>query len=273
MTLSSPIAGSVALERKASLNSRFVWNYIVSSAVAALLVAAVLSFVNFEAISHLDFTVVYTYRWALVRATGFTLTITLIAMTVGLVVGIIFAILSLQGFWPIRALVTAYVEIWRNTPLVVQLFWVHFALPLVTGYSTTAVESGLIAITMQSSAYLTDVARTGIQAVHKGQYEAAAALGLPSWSKWIDVILPQALKVVIPPLASIAITFFKASAILSLLSVGELMTQTKNIATYSQRPIEVMTAAGVIYWFLGYTFASATYKLERLLGSDQRERP
>lgn len=245
------------------------WGSIISTLVAVLIVAAAASFINFKAIAALDFSVVYQYRYTFLSAVGTTLAITSFAIVIGLIVGSVFAVLIMQGNRPVRWLVTAYVEVWRNTPLVVQLFWVHFALPSLTGYSTTAVQSGIIAMTMQSSAYLTDIARAGIQAVPKGQYEAAAALGLPAWSKWLDVILPQAFRIVIPPLASIAIGFFKASAILSLLSVGELMTQTKNIAAYTHKPIEVMTFVGFVYWVLGYSFGSATYKLEKLFGSDQ----
>ncbi|MCR5857213.1 amino acid ABC transporter permease [Mesorhizobium sp. J428] len=246
------------------------WTYIVSTGLALVILLWIAQFLNFEAIRALDFSVVYEYRYAFLRAVGTTFAITTFAMVVGFAVAVVFAVLIIQGIWPARWLVIAYVEVWRNTPLVVQLFWVHFALPTVTGISTTAVQSGVIAITMQSSAYLTDIARAGIQAVPKGQYEAATALGLPAWSRWFDVILPQAIRIIIPPLASLAIGFFKASAILSLLSVGELMTQTKNIAFYTHKPIEVMTFAGLIYWVLGYSFGTATYKLERFLGSDQR---
>lgn len=248
------------------------WSYIVSSVITLAVIATVLNFVNFKAIAALDFTVVYQYRYTFLRAIGTTLGITSTAIVIGLIVGIALAVLIIQGPRPVRMIVTAYVEIWRNTPLIVQLFWVHFALPVVTGINSTALQSGLIAMTMQSAAYLTDIARTGILAVPKGQYEASAALGLPGWSKWMDIILPQALRIVIPPLATIAVGFFKASAILSLLSVGELMTQAKNIATYTHKPIEIMTFVGLVYWVMGYSFGSLAYKLEGILGSDQRVR-
>jgi len=159
--------------------------------------------------------------------------------------------------------IAGYIEIFRNTPLVLQLFWIHFAIPKATGISTTPFQSGVIAIALQSSAYLADVARAGIQAVPAGQWEAADALGLSTRNKWLDVVLPQALKIVIPPLANIAVGYFKASAALALLSVGELMTVTSRIAQYSFKPIEAYTLAGLIYLVLGAILSNLTFRLER----------
>ena len=120
-------------------------------------------------------------------------------------------------------------------------FGLHFALPVVTGISTSAFESGFIAMALQSSAYLADVARAGIQAIPKGQWDAADALGLSRTRKWLDVVLPQALKIIIPPLANIALGYFKASSVLALLSIGELTGVATRISNYTFKPIEIFT--------------------------------
>ena len=189
----------------------------------------------------------------------------------GLVIGVVLAAGYQVRFLPVRFLVAAWVEVLRNTPLVLQLFWVHYALPYLTGYSTTAFQSGLIVMTIQSSAYLADVARTGIQAVPRSQWEAAQALGLPFFSRWTEVILPQALRIVIPPLANISIGYFKASAVLALLAVGELMTVGVRISNHAFKPIETLTLIGIIYLILGYAFSSATYRLEAIFGKADRQ--
>ena len=126
-----------------------------------------------------------------------TLALTAITVVIGYVSGITLAILYQIPFKPLRWMITVHVEIWRNTPLLVQLFWVHFALPVITGVSTSVFVSGVIAMSLQASAYLTEIARGGIDAVPKGQWEAAYALGLPGPTRWLTIILPQAMKIMI----------------------------------------------------------------------------
>ena len=226
--------------------------------------------VDWEFLSHLDFSIVYKYRLPLLKGLGMTLTLTAITVVVGYVSGILLAILYQIPFKPLRWVITVHVEIWRNTPLLVQLFWVHFALPAVTGVSTSVFVSGIIAMSLQASAYLTEIARAGIDAVPKGQWEAAHSLALPAPTVWFTVVLPQAMKIMIPPLANTAISFFKASTVLSLISVGELMTISNTIANYTFKQIEVLTAVGVVFFVLGYAFSGLTYKLENVLQRSER---
>lgn len=226
--------------------------------------------IDWEFLSHLDFSIVYQYRLPLLKGLGMTLALTAITVVIGYVSGILLAILYQIPFKPLRWLIAVHVEIWRNTPLLVQLFWVHFALPVVTGVSTSVFVSGIIAMSLQASAYLTEIARAGIDAVPKGQWEAAHSLALPGPTRWLTIVLPQAMKIMIPPLANTAISFFKASTVLSLISVGELMTISNTIANYTFKQIEVLTAVGVIFFVLGYAFSGLTYKLESVLQRSER---
>jgi len=180
----------------------------------------------------------------------------------GLSIGVVIAVLLQLQIGPLRWPIVAYVELWRNTPLIVQLFWVHFGLPVITGVSTTALESGFLALTLQSSAYLADIARAGIQAVPRGQWQAARALSLPAWSLWLEIVLPQALKIMIPPFANLALSFLNGSALLGLLQVGELMTVATKISDYTFKPIEVMTAVGVLYLLLNLMVGWLAGRLE-----------
>jgi polar amino acid transport system permease protein len=220
--------------------------------------------INWSFVANLDFSVIYKYRAALLQGLINTVLITLSSLLLGLLLGFAFACLTYVRFAPLRWLIAAYVEVLRDIPLVVALFWIHFALPVVTGISTTVFESGFIAMALQSSAYLTDTVRAGIQAIPKGQWDAADALGFTLAHKWLDIILPQAFRIVIPPLANIALGYFKASSVLALLSVGELTTIATRISNYTFKPIETFTFVGLVYLVLGYTLSTLTFRLEDL---------
>jgi His/Glu/Gln/Arg/opine family amino acid ABC transporter permease subunit len=228
---------------------------------------ALYHFIDWSQIRGLDFAVVLKYWRPLTVAAGLTILITSSALVLGLVLGIGLAILLELRIGPLRYVINAYIEIWRNTPLIVQLFWIHFGLPVVTGISTTALESGSLALTLQSSAYLADIARAGIQAVPRGQWDAAGALALPARTKWIEVILPQALKIMIPPLGNLAVSFLNGSALLGVLSVGELMTVSAKISDYTSRPVEIMTVTALLYLAINLLTTYLTSRLERFSGS------
>jgi His/Glu/Gln/Arg/opine family amino acid ABC transporter permease subunit len=219
--------------------------------------------IDWNFVRSLDFRVVLDYWQPLLRGAVTTVLITGSALLVGLLLGIIIAVLLHLPLGPFRWLMLLYVELWRNTPLIVQLFWIHFGLPVATGFSPSAIESGFFALTLQSSAYLADIARAGIQAVPPGQWQAGRALGLPTASLWLEVVLPQALKIMIPPFANLALSFLNGSALLGLIQVGELMTVATKISDYTFKPIEVMTTVGALYLALNLLIARLAHWLER----------
>jgi His/Glu/Gln/Arg/opine family amino acid ABC transporter permease subunit len=243
--------------------------WALPGAIILAMVAWFFSDVNWSFVGGLDFSVIYTYRVALLQGLLNTVSITFFSLLLGLGLGFACACLLYAPFAPLRWLIVSYIEILRDIPLVVALFWIHFALPFATGISTTAFQSGFIAMAMQSSAYLADVVRAGIQAVPRGQWDAADSLGLSRAWKWLDVVLPQAFKIIIPPLANIALGYFKASSVLALLSVGELMTVAVRISNYSFKPIETLTTVGAVYLVLGYFLSWLTFRLERLFKTAQ----
>ena len=247
----------------------FLLSWILPAAILIAIVAWLGRDVNWSFLRGLDFSVVATYRVALLEGLANTLLITFFSLLLGLALGLAFACLLQAPFAPLRWLILSYIEVLRDIPLVVALFWIHFALPVATGISTTAFESGFIAMALQSSAYLADVARAGIAAVPRGQWDAADALGLSRLWKWRDVVLPQAFKIMIPPLANVALGYFKASSVLALLSVGELMTVAMRISNYSFKPIETLTTVGAVYLVLGYFLSSLTYRVERIFKTAQ----
>lgn len=240
---------------------------IGSVLLIAVIAVGIYNFIDWSQIGTLDFRIILKFWRPLAIAAGMTITITASALALGLLLGICLALLLELPIGPLRYVINAYIEIWRNTPLIVQLFWVHFGLPVLTGISTTALQSGLLALTLQSSAYLADITRAGIQAVPRGQWDAVKALSLPARTKWLEVILPQALKIMIPPLGNLAVSFLNGSALLGVLSVGELMTVAAKISDYTSKPVEIMTVVALLYFAINLTTTHLTNRLERFSGS------
>ena len=207
--------------------------------------------VNWEYLAALDFSILWTYRSAFLNGLGISLLYTLGGTFLGLTLGCLVSIAGQSGVPPLRWTMVAFVELFRNTPLLVQLFWIHFALPVLTGINTTIYESGLLALTLNATVYFSEIVRAGILAVPRGQREAAISLGLGLWSQWRYVVIPQAMRVVIPPLANMVVSMFKGTAVLSILSIAELMRNTTRISIHSVRPVEIYTGAALLYFLVG----------------------
>jgi polar amino acid transport system permease protein len=165
----------------------------------------------------------------------------------------------------IRAPSFGYVEFFRNTPLLVQLFWLHFALPTITGFTTTAPQTAAIAIVLVMTAYMAEVYRAGIGGVPKGQYEAAISLGLGTWKSWMLIVLPQAARVALPAIGNTLVSLFKATSILSILAVPEFMRTTSRISDYTADPITFYTIAAVVYVAIGLLLSAIMATAERHL--------
>ncbi len=225
--------------------------------------------IDFEYLATLDFSVPWKFRWQLLNGAMVSLYLAFVSSVVGLALGIILAIIIRSKFVVVRYVVLAYVEFFRNTPLLVQLIWIHFVLPLATGINTTPLMSGTVALTLNVTAYFCEIARAGINAVPIGQWEAARALGLHWFPIWGKVVLPQALRVMIPPLANMVINIFKATAILSILAVDDLMRIAIRISNSTFKPVELISAAALIYLVLGSVLAFGADWLERRHGPEK----
>lgn len=237
---------------------------VLTLAVVGIVVAGLWS-INWETLFNLDFAGLWRFRIAILKGLGMTLMLTAAAAVFGLLAGTVLAIAMQSTFRPLRWFVIGYVELFRNTPILVQLIWIHFALPIFTGVSTTAVVSGIIAIVLQASAYFSEIVRAGIQSVPTGYREASDALGIPVRTRWLRVILPPAFRTMIPPLVNMTISFFKTSAILTALSVGELMTVASRISNATFRPVEILTVVALIYFVFGWLISQSTGRIEASL--------
>jgi polar amino acid transport system permease protein len=218
---------------------------------------------TFEFFANLNPGLIWEYRFALLNGLGMTLFLTVFGSIGGLLLGLLLAVGAFSRFAPMRGTIIGFVEVWRNTPLLVQLMWVHFALPVVTRMPTTSVQSGLLALTLGASAYFAEIIRGGINAVPKGQWEAGRALGLAGRPLWLRVVLPQAFRIMVPPLVNMVISIFKATTILSLLAIPDLMQVATRISNFTFKPVEIFTFAALVYLLLGTAFDLTARRIER----------
>jgi His/Glu/Gln/Arg/opine family amino acid ABC transporter permease subunit len=181
-----------------------------------------------------------------------TVALTVLSMIVGLVIGVVVALARLSRWRVFRTPAYAYTELIRTTPLLVQIVWIFYILPLVTGIALTPFFSGLVAVGLNVGAYMAEVYRAGILSVHPGQTQAGLALGMTRLEVMRRVVLPQATLRMVPPMASMWVSLFKDTSVLSAIGVAELMFQARYVATQTYRPLEVFTAVAVVYFLITY---------------------
>lgn len=182
----------------------------------------------------------------LTEGAGLTVGVSLLAMLVGLALGLGLALLSQLRLRPAGWAVAAYVEVFRNTPLLIQIFFIYFGLPAL-GVKLPAFASGLLALSLYSAAYNAEVFRAGLEAVPSGQREAARSTGLSAWQEAWHVIVPQALRIAFPALGNNLVSLVKNSSLVSVIGMVELMFVANDISFNNFRSFEVYGAAVVYY--------------------------
>jgi len=187
-------------------------------------------------------------------ADGIKLTILLAVATMAMAVpgGIVLAMMRMSGIRILSAFAIAFTELFRNVPLILVIYMAYYVLPVMSGLSASPLVTALVALSLNVSAYNGETFRAGIASIRKGQSEAAYALGMSSWQTFRIVVLPQAIKRVLPVLASTWISLFKDTSLVSVISVGELSYASTRVRAQSFRVLEVLTAMAAIYWVLGY---------------------
>jgi polar amino acid transport system permease protein len=206
---------------------------------------------------------VWNARYELAWGALLTVELSALAMVLSLFFAIIGAFLRLSGPKPVRMAIAAYVEIIRNTPFLVQIFMLYFGLPTL-GIRLDANTGALIALVLNGSAYTIEIVRAGIESVGHGQTEAASALGLYRFQVFRLVVLPQALRAVVPPLGSQFILLMLNSSIVSVISADELTAVAQDVQSRTFRPFETFIVATLIYLVLSLLFSGAFAGIERL---------
>lgn len=194
-----------------------------------------------------------------------TIEVTVLATIISMVVGLVVAIIRHSRVPGLCQLATLLVQFIRGTPLLVQAYFAYYVLPSY-GIRSSALITGVIVLGINYSAYTAEVYRSGIEGVARGQWEAALALSLSARRRWQSVILPQAVRAVVPALGNYVIAMFKDSAILSAITVNELLNHATSIGSADFRYVEPLTLAGALYWIVSYPAARLVRRLEHHLG-------
>jgi His/Glu/Gln/Arg/opine family amino acid ABC transporter permease subunit len=210
-----------------------------------------------------DWSVVWQHRDALAAGTVTTILLTVLTMAIAVPCGIVVAALRLYAWAPVRKVATAYVELFRNLPLILVVYWAFYVLPILTGLGLSPFATGLAALALNVTAYNAETFRAGINSIRGGQFEAAMALGMSRAQALRRVVVPQALRRVLPVLASTWVSLFKDTSLVSVIAVAELAYVSMQIRSQTFRVLEMLTALAAIYWLLGYPQAKLVDWIQR----------
>jgi polar amino acid transport system substrate-binding protein len=193
-----------------------------------------------------------------------TILATLVALVAAFVLGIVFGFGRISGFFLFRWLATAYVFVFRGTPILVQAFFVFFAIPqLFPGLTFNPFVAGAITLSLNTGAYMTEIIRGGIQAVDPGQNEASRSLGLGHWKTMQKVVLPQAFRIMIPSFVNQGIITLKDTSLISVIGLAELTFQSRQIIASTYLSAQVLTIVAVIYFVVITLLTLLANRLER----------
>ena len=198
---------------------------------------------------------------------GITITvyISVISIILAMIIGLIVALPSLSNNKFLSYFNIAYVEIVRAIPLLVLILWIYYGLPIMTGISFSPFVSGIIALTISESAFQAEIFRAGINSINKGQYEVASSLGMNFWKKMRLVILPQAIKVVLPALGNQFVYVLKMSSLVSIIGIADLTRKANELVVSTYRPLEIYTFLILEYLILILIVSYFVRKLEKKL--------
>ncbi|MFE3837227.1 amino acid ABC transporter permease [Pseudogemmobacter sonorensis] len=198
-----------------------------------------------------------------------TLLITLCSLGFGVLAGFVLALLNQVKFKPVRWLTVFYLWLFRGTPVLFQIIFIYNVLPTF-GIRLTAFASAVIALSLNEGAYMAEIIRSGLQAIKKGQRTAAQALGMNRFLVMRHVVMPQAARIMLPPIGNQTIGMLKTSALVSVIAVEELLLIANQTASANFRYFEALTAAGIYYLALTTVFMAGQYWMERTLEPRRR---
>ena len=209
--------------------------------------------------------VTYQFRWDviwsnldfLMSGLQMTLFISATSLIFALIGGLILALFDLSRFAVLRGFSLTLGEIIRNTPILVQLLWVYYVLPIVFNIRVSSLAGILIGLSLYMAAFISEVYRAGIQAVPKGQREAAQVLGLTPAQSFMRIVLPQAIRMTLPPLASNFVQLIKFSSLGAVISVSEITRRGMELSSSTFRPLEIFSFIAVVYFFICWPLAMA----------------
>ena len=208
------------------------------------------------------FTKLTTLGGPLLLGAGTTIAITLAALLVANILGLALALIRLLGIAPINWVIASYIEVFRNTPVLAQIFILYFGLPYI-GLRLDPFTAAVIGLGLNGGAVLTEVFRAGLMAIHHGQREAALAVGMTPWMSLQFIILPQTWRITLPPLGNYAIALLKDTAVVSAIAAPEIMFWARNLVTSTFETTFIYILAALLYFVLSFPLARLVERFER----------
>lgn len=200
----------------------------------------------------------------------YTLLLSITAIVISILIGLLVALpgLSENRWWRLSNRV--YVEVVRAVPILVLILWVYYGLPIVMGVAVSVFWAGVIALALSDSAFEAEIFRAGIQSIDKGQLEAADSIGLGYIDRMRYVVLPQAIRRVLPPLGNQLVYMLKMSSLVSVIGMEELTRRANELVTSQYRPLEIYTVLVIEYLILILVVSAGVRALERKLSNSNR---
>lgn len=209
-----------------------------------------------------DFSSVFSNWYLLAIGLKNTIKLAVVCLVLGLFFGLFVGAARYSSRRILNWPATAFVEVFRNTPVLVQIMWFFFAFPIISPFDINAFTAAALGLTLNTVAFSSEIYRAGIQSIHKGQWEAAKALGMSYVQQMKRIILPQAIKRMVPAFMNRVVELVKMTSLASVIAYGELMHQAKTISTITFNPIEMYTSVALIFFVLIFPFTLLVQKLE-----------
>lgn len=212
-----------------------------------------------------SFGFLWHYQPLIIKGLLITIAFTIGTNLAGMIVGLVVGLCRLFGNRWLTLPLAAYVELFRCTPLLVQLIWIYYALPVVIGVNIPAITAGALALSLYAGSFYSEIFRGGVVSVDKGQWDAARGIGM----RWLQclrrIILPQAFRLMIPPIINQTVLQLKNTSLISVLAVGDLLYQGQIITSATYRPLEVYTMIAVLYFAVLFPATRIAHYVEKRL--------
>lgn len=210
-----------------------------------------------------DWNVIWTSLPRLLDGAMMTIWLAVVTMALAIPGGLVLAFMRMSPFRAISGIATIFVEFFRATPLILQIYWVYYVLPAYFDVRLSQLETAVLGLTCNISSFNSETFRAGIVSIRQGQWNAARALGMTESQVMRHIVLPQAVMRVLPALASTWVSLFKDTSLVSIISVADLSYVSLKIRSETYRILEILSAMAVIYWLMGYPQAKLVDWLHR----------
>lgn len=209
----------------------------------------------------LDFEVIKFALPILLKGFAWTIFISICSIILGMVIGLVLCVAQMTKYNFLNVLAKLYIIVFRGTPFLVQVFIIYYVLPSI-GIYISALMAGILSLALYSASYMSEVFRAGLEAVPKGQSEAARALGMPCYKVLQRIVLPQSFSLILPPMTSLWMSTVKNSSILSIITIQELALSGNIVIGITFSPVEVYLLVSLLYWLLNMMIGYFSGKYE-----------